>query len=786
MKIESQTSRFPRAARLWRQHIPAVLWVAMAALCPTACNDDMQRPRPQTDGHTAVIYLNFKTNGGPSKQAVETDASESPETRAPMTRAAVNQDAINTIDVLSFKADPTDPANIKKGTFFYRARGTYDAATRTVRVRLLGASEHQTLVVLANVREQVNALGAAYGEQKEEVMRRLTLPATADGTPDLTNGMPMWGELPAQIVNDSYGQTLAGAPAVTMIRPVAKVTLKSTNPPITHGIEEIHVYNHRTGGRISPDNYNNAGSKVFAPTVPTGTTAAAGNHINMNIPYFQTPNQASFYLFESDSRGKVTATSALAATCLVVKIKSSDIGGGGIGYYRIDFKDYATGIYLDLLRNHDYRIEVESIDGLPASTVDEAYKGSHTLKCRIVPWNEVQEEVKVSANKRLTVDKRSIRLKAPSATTTGETLTVTTENTGGWTITDVPSWLTVSPTSSTSDGTGTITIKSKYGIYVINNGSFKLKAGNAEMVIRVKLWKLPLEYVAEYNLAGGFTYGSSFNYSYPAHATPTAAQTDNALRWATSHANDQSGYDNWYVLKGIHDAAYNPNTKNLFSDSFFSPGQPGHGYHLPSRWEWMGVFSYNGQAYGSPNNNSVNEACEFGGIKKTFGADYISTGNGVCYALRFKKATGGPNDNSPISEFPQATDDSTLCAYRYTRVGSFNIDNNLTSQLKVDCVYLGEAGASTPISTISNDAWWSARASETVTRIFPAAGNIYPASVSGSSGTLNNRGHYGYCWSGTENGSSFAWYAYFYSNLANTYNVYGKNYGYAVRLFADE
>ncbi len=773
MKIESQTSRFPRAARLWRQHIPAVLWVAMAALFPTACNDDMQRPRPQTDGHTAVIYLNFKTNGGPSKQAVETDASESPETRAPMTRAAVNQDAINTIDVLSFKADPTDPANIKKGTFFYCARGTYDAATRTVRVRLLGASEHQTLVVLANVREQVNALGAAYGEQKEEVMRRLTLPATADGTPDLTNGMPMWGELPAQIVNDSYGQTLAGAPAVTMIRPVAKVTLKSTNPPITHGIEEIHVYNHRTGGRISPDNYNNAGSKVFAPTVPTGTTAAAGNHINMNIPYFQTPNQASFYLFESDSRGKVTATSALAATCLVVKIKSSDIGGGGIGYYRIDFKDYATGIYLDLLRNHDYRIEVESIDGLPASTVDEAYKGSHTLKCRIVPWNEVQEEVKVSANKRLTVDKRSIRLKAPSATTTGETLTVTTENTGGWTITDVPSWLTVSPTSSTSDGTGTITIKSKYGIYVINNGSFKLKAGNAEMVIRVKLWKLPLEYVAEYNLAGGFTYGSSFNYSYPAHATPTAAQTDNALRWATSHANDQSGYYNWYVLRP---GRY---PQSLFNDSFFTTGA-GKGYHLPSRWEWTSVFSYNGAQYGSPTRYAAHEACEFGGIKKTFGAEYISTGNGVCYALRFKRATDSSiHDGSSISDFPLASDNRMCCAYRYTRVGTFANDNNLDSHLKVDCVYLGVAGASTPFSTISNDAWWNARASETVTRIFPATGHIY-------SGRLYYRGSYGYCCSGTEHDRFTAWNAEFSSLNADAYHSSDKYYGFPIRLFANE
>ena len=51
-------------------------------------------------------------------------------------------------------------------------------------------------MILANVREQVNTLAAALGEQKEMVMSRLLLPVTSDGMPDLTNGMPMWGELP--------------------------------------------------------------------------------------------------------------------------------------------------------------------------------------------------------------------------------------------------------------------------------------------------------------------------------------------------------------------------------------------------------------------------------------------------------------------------------------------------------------------------------------------------------------------------------------------------------------
>ncbi|MGI6884862.1 hypothetical protein ACMYZ8_12750, partial [Bacteroides sp. KG156] len=173
---------------------------------------------------------------------------------------------IQTVDVLSFKADASEPTNIKKGTFFYRAQGVYTETSPgqgKVEVRLTGSPERQTLVVLANVRSQVNALGAAYGEEKEAVMSRLKLPAKADHTPDLTNGMPMWGELPNKIVGEGFSPSSAPE-EVTMIRSVVKVTLKATNPPITDGIEEVHVYNLRTGGRVSPDNYDNVQSKVSA------------------------------------------------------------------------------------------------------------------------------------------------------------------------------------------------------------------------------------------------------------------------------------------------------------------------------------------------------------------------------------------------------------------------------------------------------------------------------------------------------------------------------------------
>ncbi len=742
--------------------------------------DENMQPSPDRE---ATIYLNFKTS------AI---------TRTPMTRT-VNEDDIQTVDLLAFKTGDT-PDDIRQGTFFYRARGEYNPANRSVKVRLISDPHAQTLVLVANARDKVNRLAPALGEAKEEVMKRLLVSATPDGQPDLSNGyMPMWGELPNQTIDANYGNgTSSTAPktTVTMIRPVAKVTLKCSNvlgKAFFGKFDALRLYNYRSKGRISPDNCtapNTPGMTVHTPTVPDNATMAQGTYKELHRlgdPEIFAGGEKSFYLFEADNRIKADE-SRMKATCLIVHVKFNDNTPEGQalensihphhGYYRIDFRDHATNRFFDLLRNHHYVIEIQSVDNPPAATPEEAFKGQYTLKCKIVPWNEVQEEVRVPVNKRLTVDKRSIQLSRALT----KTLTVTTENTGGWTITDIPSWLTVSPTTSPTDGTQNITIKSKSSDGFLNTGSFKLKAGNTEMVIRVKLGKLPLEYVAEYNLAGGFLYGTKPDYSNP--SLVTFPQTDPQLRWAINHTNYQSGYYNWYICKGIYDAAYNPSTKKLFSDAFFTTGE-GKGYHLPSITEWNGVFSYNGQvkfnttAFIQP----INEAVEFGGIKKTYLNHYKCLGAKVCYCLRFGQGTGNPTGNYSVTEFPKATDNSMLCAYRYTLVGSFTNNSN-NSHLKVECVYLGNSFTG-DIDTISNDSWWNARTYETVTRIFPVAGYIALAKPSGS-GTLNHHGYFGCYWSGTENGSSGVWNANFNSSNAGANSAGDRHNGFPVRLFADE
>lgn len=484
--------------------LPVTVAIVTFGIIFSSCTDHEQESAPVPD-RTAVIYLNFKT--GASTHTSETHNLESPGTRVPLTRA-VDENGINTVDVLSFKVDPADPTNMKKGIFFYRSQGVYDAATQSVRVRLLSDAAAQTLVVLANVRQQVDALSAAYGEQKETVMGRLLLPATSDKMPDLTSGMPMWGELPVQAVNETYAQSSMTAPTVTMIRSLVKVSIENkvpaTIPPHWSGgiyvsfaiMDPPIIYNYRANGRISPDNFNATAQTVFAPTVPTvsGTVLPRGTHIN-NPPWQDwgqlfSGSRTHIYLFEMDNSSAISSGSALDGCCLVVRGLSNDPHYSASGYYRIDLKDYDTNMYFDLKRNYEYQIQILEIPSNPgASSPDEAFKGNYNLKCKIIPWNEVQEEVIVEGNKRLKVDKREFVFPGDIQLGTASLpVNITTENTN-WQISGQPSWISLSQVSGTAGIPATVTISANSKNFSQNTRSavLSIRTGNSANELEYRL-----------------------------------------------------------------------------------------------------------------------------------------------------------------------------------------------------------------------------------------------------------------------------------------------------------
>ena len=472
-----------------RKSVYAVFVWVVGSLLLSACNrSDDGTPVPN---RATVIHLSYKV-----------PASSVADTRTPMTRA-VDETAIHTVDVLSFRVDPADPTNIKKGKFFYRSRGVYTQTTPgegKVQVTLLGSQVAQTLVVIANARRQVDMLGAALDEEKEVVMSRLTFDVATEASPDLTGGIPMWGELPNKVVGDNFSPA-ASPETVTMIRSVAKFTL--VNPALGdpngkdyfYYYDQLRLYNYRSKGRIAPDNYNVTDKKVNAPTVPAGARQPRATFTSLVIDplnnFIYHSQKKSFYLCEVDNTVRPAGGNALDDLCLIVHVKVhhpyNHPGVTKDGYYRIDFKDYATGNPIDILRNHDYRIVVDEVQGMPADTPEDAFNGNYTLKCKILPWNDVQEDVVVDELKRLKVDRREfvfdgdIQLGVASLP-----VKIATENTQ-WTIVGNPSWITLSQTSGAAGVPATVTISANSKNFAQNARSavFSIRAGNLEYRLHV-------------------------------------------------------------------------------------------------------------------------------------------------------------------------------------------------------------------------------------------------------------------------------------------------------------
>lgn len=319
---------------------------------------------------------------------------------------------------------------------------------------------------------------------------------------------------------------------------------------------------------------------------------------------------------------------------------------------------------------------------------------------------------------------------------------------------------------------------------------------------------LPIEYVTEYNLAGGDGLTSIMN--------PQPDGVTGPLRFATSHSNDQSGYYRWFKLVGRHDEEYNPDTRNLQTevDKTFGAGK----YFVPTIEQWWGVWPAPRQALrlwpGDRPDNNTSEfmAVGFGGdlLRQAYYSDYSqsftlphggsdATDDAVFYAIRFKAQTNiclpdryawefdATTNLQRINSYRPARDNLLKCAYRFRRVGGSESwqredNSNLSNHLIIDVVYLGEEDSPTELSTISDESWWASKKAQglVISKIFPVCGTIGYVDVD----ELSWRGGLGKYWSSSSGGEMNGWFVSVGSEVvASTENEY-MGLANAVRLFA--
>ena len=327
-----------------------------------------------------------------------------PATSATRSITGGDENTLERMDVLAFKVE----ADGVTETFDYytvgakRADNTVGAGSQKFDVVVRIRPYRQRFVIIANAQDRVQKLyGSSLdweGAEKWSMLQRLTLSLDNPGdkwnaisSSDYTH-LPMFGQSGQVTVDNSLTQ-ISGA---TLHRMVARINVNLSNDPILRGnfkLKSVHLYNTNDRGHIVPSPasiYWDAGQDyVVAPTIPIDVQRHTGPiaYTAFDAGSVDVAMNNSIYLFETEAQ----PSKPLEQTCVVV--------GGWYGtdskesYYRIDLKK-ANGDFMHVLRNHNYELQIVSVEGAGYETPDDAFRGNSALLTAVVTqWNLADQKV---------------------------------------------------------------------------------------------------------------------------------------------------------------------------------------------------------------------------------------------------------------------------------------------------------------------------------------------------------------------------------------------------------
>ncbi len=306
---------------------------------------------------------------------------------------------------------------------------------------------------------------------------------------------------------------------------------------------------------------------------------------------------------------------------------------------------------------------------------------------------------------------------------------------------------------------------------------------------------LPIEYMTEYNLAGGTDFmviptNSSDSKGTSGSLRFSNRSADGSIESAP-YANNLSGYYSWNLAMGTSSGVKLEDQNLIDTDGATIVLKSK--YRLPDADDHWNIFPTDNTSF---QHSTTIDRTEYGkttdGTRQTYRSQYSRVYTGVpttndvtMYAIRQQKALSGDTERTfttnegSVWNYPKATTDAMACAYRYVRRGAFSADN-LTEHLTVDVVYLG-AGSSETLETLAqkNESFWTSG----ISRTFPATGYV------SASNTLSMRGKGGAMLATTRRSSSTTGTTtnvlgfHFYVNVCQVYQSHHEDTGLILRLF---
>jgi hypothetical protein len=302
------------------------------------------------------------------------------------------ENAIQTIDVLAFRVEDG------KETFDYYAKAskatgnTEGAKNQNIKITAWTKSYQQRFVVITNAQEKISVLNAVdwKGTEKNAMLAELEFDLGSDNqwqAIDASNytAFPMWGESKAAIITKQTQQL----DPVSLLRMVAKINVTLTGDEVKakFKLKSVRLYNTNTKGNIVPD-VNPADGTVTLPTIP----ADAQRFLGPLAYYDHTHGIAdvsileSIYLFETAA---ADFNKPSEATCLVVGGLFGANNTTDTTYYRVDFTQQTgnTVNYKNILRNHQYEVNITDVTGSGYDTPEEAFEAkAFNMEVDILDW----------------------------------------------------------------------------------------------------------------------------------------------------------------------------------------------------------------------------------------------------------------------------------------------------------------------------------------------------------------------------------------------------------------
>lgn len=252
-------------------------------------------------------------------------------------------------------------------------------------------------------------------ESKEDYLNRTTLELNGRWKSDRL--IPMWGEIQNVFIDENAGTKYAQETNqlnVSLIRALARIDVifknkVSTGTEMGYKLKDLYIYNSNSKFAVAPfiDNYTN--NTAVKPSIPQSNSINLGENgdglIYFNMAENDRDLEGSGLTLIAEHKAKNTHGDDM---CLVIGVEYAD---GTLKYSKIDLhkKEQKGYKVIDILRNHRYIINIESINGLGKNSIKDALQVSGAnVDVEVIEWDESINDGYVSGSEYLGIDTESL------------------------------------------------------------------------------------------------------------------------------------------------------------------------------------------------------------------------------------------------------------------------------------------------------------------------------------------------------------------------------------------